>query len=290
MAITYIKRNLTTDLILIVLGSLVFAIGLDCFEVPNGLAAGGAAGLATILSELTFRVHGFRPPIGMMVLAMNALLLVPVYRSGGLRYAARTLVGIGASAVFTDLLAPTLPVLGDGDLLLCAIWGGVICGFGVGLIFRAGGNTGGTDVLAQFVARRTSVTVGMASMVADMSVVCLSVLVFGLDRALYAAVCLFIGSKVVDMVVDGGNARRAAYVISHSPDAIEDLVRRELGIKCTRIMAEQGRRRNVTPVLLVVLGRSELGLLRSIVLDTDPHANMIVTSVNETFGEAFSSR
>lgn len=290
MANNYTKRNLTVDLVLIVLGSFIFAVGLDCFEVPNGLAAGGAAGLATILSELIFRLQGVRPGVGMLILVMNGLLLVPVWRSGGVRRAARMLTGIVASSVFTDLLAPALPVLGDGDFLLCAIWGGVICGFGVGLIFRAGGNTGGTDVLAQYVARHTSISVGMASMTADMAVVCLSVLVFGLDRALYAAICLFIGSKMVDVVVDGGNAQRAAYVISHQPDQIETLVHRELGYRCTRIMAEQGRRRNVTPVLLVVLGRSELGLLRSIVLDTDPHANMIVTSVNDTFGEAFASR
>ena len=290
MPIHYVRRNLMTDLVLIVAGSFFFAIGLDCFEVPNGLAAGGAAGLATILSELVFRLQGFRPPVGMLILLMNALLLVPVYRSGGMRRAARMLTGIVASSLFTDMLAPALPVLGDGDLLLCAIWGGVIAGFGVGLIFRAGGNTGGTDVLAQHISKRTSVSVGAASMMTDMSVVCLSVLVFGLDRALYAAVCLFIGSKVVDMVVDGGNAQRAVYVISHQPDAIEGLMRRELGLKSTRIMAEQGRRRNATPVLLIVLGRSDLGPLRSLVYEVDPHANMIVTSVNETFGEAFAHR
>lgn len=247
-------------------------------------------GLSTIISEVVSRAWGFRLPIGALNLSMNLLLLIPVYRTGGLRYLLRVVTGISASAFFTDLLAPVLPVLGDGDYLLCAIWGGAICGLGMGLVYRAGSNTGGSSIVAKLIASRTTISVGMAGLLVDMSVVCLSSTVFGLDRALYASVCMYIGSKVVDVVVDGGKARRAAYVISRHPDEIQASIYRELGRPCTRIMAEQGRRRNVVPVLLVVLGRSELGLLRGIVVDVDPHANMIVTSVNETFGEAFATR
>ena len=91
------------------------------------------------------------------------------------------------------------------------------------------------------------------------------------------------------MVVDGGNARRAAYVVSHQADRLEELIYSELGLSCTRLMAEQGRRRNITPVLLVVLGKGELSMLRDLVLEADPHANLIVSTVSETFGEAFRS-
>ena len=287
MPVHFLRRGIVRDVALILVGSAVFAVGLNCFEVPNGIAAGGAAGLATVLSALIQRAFGVRLGVGVLVLAMNALLMVPVYRSGGLRYAVRTLTGTVASAVLTDVLAPVVPVLGNGDLLLCALWGGVVCGFGVGLIFRAGGSTGGTDVLAQHIARRSSMSVGMASMMCDMAVVLSSVLAFGVEHALYAAVCLYVGSRLVDMVVDGGNARRAVYVISHRPDELEGLIGSELGLSCTRIVAEQGRRRNVTPVLLVVLSRSELSMLRNLVLEADPHANLIATTVNETFSEAF---
>ena len=287
MPFSITHRGLARDIVLILMGSAIFAVGLNCFEIPNGLAAGGAAGLATVLSELIRRFWGVRVGVGALILAMNALLFVPVYRSGGLRYALRTMTGIVASSVLTDLLAPVLPVLGNGDLLLCAIWGGVVCGFGVGLIFRAGGNTGGTDVLAQYIAKRTSISVGTASLATDLCVVATSILAFGLEHALYAVVCLFIGSRVVDMVVDGGNARRVAYIISHRPNDIEEPIYSEMGLVCTRLMAEQGRRRNMSPVLLVVISKSELAMLRNLVMETDPHAKMIVSSVNETFGEAF---
>ena len=287
MPFHFLRRNMARDLALILVGSAVFAVGLNCFEIPNGIAAGGAAGLAMVVSELIARATGLRLGVGVLILAMNALLLIPVYRSGGMRYAVRTVTGAGASAVRTDALAPFVPALGEGDLLLCALWGGVVCGFGVGLIFRAGGSTGGTDVLAQFIARRTSVSVGMASLMTDMAVVLSSVLAFGVEHALYAAVCLYVGSRLVDMVVDGGNARRAVYVISHQPDMLEELIGSELGLSCTRLMAEQGRRRNMSPVLLVVVSRAELSMLRGLVLEADSHANLIATTVNETFGEAF---
>lgn len=287
MPFSFMRRNLARDIALILVGSVVFAVGLNCFEIPNGIAAGGAAGLAMVVSELIARSTGLRIGVGALILAMNALLLIPVYRSGGMRYAVRTIAGAVASAVLTDALAPFVPVLGEGDLLLCALWGGVVCGFGVGLIFRAGGSTGGTDVLAQFIAKRTSVSVGMASLMTDMAVVLSSVLAFGVEHALYAAVCLYVGSRLVDMVVDGGNARRAVYVITHQPDMLEGLIYSELGLSCTRIVAEQGRRRNITPVLLVVVSRAELSMMRSLVLEADPHANIIATTVNETFGEAF---
>ena len=287
MPFHFLRRNMARDLALILVGSAVFAVGLNCFEIPNGIAAGGAAGLAMVVSELIARATGLRLGVGVLILAMNALLLIPVYRSGGMRYAVRTVTGAVASAVLTDALAPFVPALGEGDLLLCALWGGVVCGFGVGLIFRAGGSTGGTDVLAQFIARRTSVSVGMASLMTDMAVVLSSVLAFGVEHALYAAVCLYVGSRLVDMVVDGGNARRAVYVISHQPDMLEELIGSELGLSCTRLMAEQGRRRNMSPVLLVVVSRAELSMLRGLVLEADSHANLIATTVNETFGEAF---
>ena len=289
MPIPVMRRGLARDLVLIVVGSAIFAVGLNCFEIPNGIAAGGATGLATVMSALIARAFGIRIGVGALVLAMNALILVPVYRSGGMRYAVRTITGTVVSAVLTDLLAPYVPVLGDGDLLLCALWGGVVCGFGVGLIFRAGGSTGGTDVLAQFIARRSSLSVGTASLMTDMAVVLSSVLAFGIEHALYAAVCLYVGSRLVDMVVDGGNARRAVYVISHQPDMLEERILTELGLSSTRLMAEQGRRRNMSPVLLVVVSRAELSMLRGLVLEADPRANLIATTVNETFGEAFRS-
>ena len=279
------RRGFVKSLALIIVGATIFAVGLDCFEIPNDLAAGGATGLATIISAL-FARQGMRVPVGMLVLIMNALLLIPVYRTGGKRYALRSITGGVTAAVLTDALAPHLPVLGNGDLLLCSIWGGVTCGFGLGIMFRAGGNTGGTDVVAQLVARSTRISVGTASMAADMVVVALSALVFGLEHGLYAAVAMYLGSQVIDMVVDGARSQRAAYVLTRKADEVAARIFEETEHPSTRLVQDRGEK-GTRPMLLVVIARSEVSLVRDIVMEVDPRANVIISSVDETFGRGF---
>ena len=139
-----IQRRAIFDALLIIVGSFLYAVGVDCFQVPNGLAAGGITGLATVINAVGLRA-GVNIPIGFQGLVVNALLLIPVIRTGGKRYLVRTLAGILFSNLFVDALAPVAPTLGGGDILLCALWGGVISGLGLGLVFRSGGNTGGSS-------------------------------------------------------------------------------------------------------------------------------------------------
>ncbi|MCH3967263.1 MAG: YitT family protein [Atopobiaceae bacterium] len=280
------RRGVLRDAILICVGSFVFAVGIDCFQVPNGLAAGGVTGLATVI-RAAVAPSGIDLPIGLQTLAMNALLMIPVIRSGGLRYATRTLAGIIASAVFTDALAPVLPVLGGGDLLLCALYGGLVSGFGLGLVFRSGGNTGGTDIIAQLLSKRTSAPVGTLSMVCDVVIVVISIPVFSLDNALYAAVCMFITGRLIDMVIDGPRTERAAWVISNEHERIANDVMYEMGRGCTEIQARGVWSGNDRPMLYVILSRGEIGMLKTIVSDIDPDAVVVISEVHEAFGEGF---
>ncbi len=281
-------RGMLKDAALIVLGSVIFAIGLDCFEIPNGLAAGGVSGLATVFAEVARRNGWPCPTIGVQVLAMNALLMVLATREGGLRYAARSVLGIIVSALATDLLAPCLPVLGDGDLLLCSLWGGAICGAGLGLVFRAGGNTGGTDILAQIAARHLSVSMGMASLIADTAVVIVSIPVFGIENALYATIAMYLATRVLDMVLDGFSTQRAAYVISDEHEAIKQHIFSDLDRGCTELLARGGYTGKERPVLFVVLTRPEMALLRRVVAEVDPSATVVVSKIHEAFGNGFN--
>ena len=285
---SFLHRGFTRDAITIIIGSIIFAIGLDCFEIPNDLAAGGASGLATISAELCRRNGLPVLPVGMQVLMINMLLMVFVIREGGLRYAARSLIGIITSAVATDLLATSLPVLGDGDLLLCALWGGAVCGFGLGLVFRAGGNTGGSDIVAQLVAKHTSMPMGTASLIADMSVVVLSVPVFGIENALYASIAMYLGTRVLDMVLDGFNTERVAYVISTKHEVIKQGILYDLGRGCTELMARGGYTGEDRPVLMVVLTRSQMAYLHHIVAEVDPRATIVVGKIHEASYNQFA--
>ena len=134
--------EIVRDVVLIAVGSAIFAFGFDSFQLPNGLAAGGVTGIATIVFALGQRA-GIYIPVGVQTIAMNILLLSLVVKQGSKRYLAKTVAGILLSGFFTDLLQPIVPVLGEGELLLCALWGGVVTGVGLGLVFMAGGNTGG---------------------------------------------------------------------------------------------------------------------------------------------------
>ncbi len=279
-------RRVVRDVALIVVGSALYAFGVDSFAVPEGLAAGGVTGLATVIYAVAAE-HGLLLPVGTQTLVMNALLMIPVIRTGGLRYAARTVGGIVASSVFIDLFAPVVPPLGDGDLLLCALWGGVVCGAGLGLVFRSGGNTGGTDIVAQLLNRRLGIPVGSASVMVDAVIVLISIPVFSLSNALYAMVMMFIMCRVLDMVVDGPRSERAAWIISERHDEIANAVMYTLGRGCTEVQARGVWSGNSRPMLLVILSNREVGMLKGIVADADPDALMIISEVYEAFGEGF---
>ena len=276
------------DLALIVAGSAIFAVGVDCFEVPNGLAAGGITGLATVFYALAEAV-GVYLPVGMQTIVMNVFLLLLVIKSGNRGYIVRTVIGIIACGVFTDAFVPFLPVLGNGDLLLCALWGGVITGIGLGLVFRTGGNTGGTDIISQLLAKKLSIPVGTAMIVVDGLVIALSAPVFSVENALYAAIAMYICGKVIDAVIDGPRSERAAYIISERHAEIANAIMYDLNRGCTELQARGVWSGNDRPVLFCVLGRNQVPLLTQVVAEEDPEAIVFISEVHEAFGEGFGS-
>lgn len=276
------------DLALIIVGSAIFAVGVDSFEIPNGLAAGGITGLATVFHALAQTV-GINLPVGIQTIVMNVLLLLLVIKTGNRGYIVRTIIGILACGVLTDALAPFVPVLGQNDLLLCALWGGVITGVGLGLVFRTGGNTGGTDIISQFVARKASIPMGTAIIIVDGIVIALSAPVFSVENALYAAVAMYICGKVIDAVVDGPRSERAAYIISEKHAQIASAILYELDRGCTELQARGLWSGAARPVIFCVLGRSQVPLLKEAVAQIDPEAIVIISEVHEAFGEGFGS-
>ena len=280
-------RVAARDALLIILGSLVFAVGVDSFEIPNGLAAGGVTGLATVFYAMA-DAAGFYLPVGLQTIVMNVALLSLVIRSGDRGYIVRTVAGIVACGLLTDLLAPVVPVFSnERDLLLCALWGGVVTGLGLGLVFRTGGNTGGTDIVSQLLARKTGMPVGTAIIIVDGIIIAFSATVFSIEQALYAAVAMFICGKVIDMVVDGPRTQRAAYIISVEHEKIANEILYTLNRGCTELQARGVWSGNPRPVLFCVLGRSEVVRLKQIVAEVDPEAIVIISEVHEAFGEGF---
>ena len=281
-----LKSQFLRDLPLVVAGCAIAALATDLFLIPNGLAAGGVTGIATIVNEVAGRA-GVTLPVGLQTIVMNAFIMLLVVRAGGVRYAVQTATGFVLFGVFTDLFAPFVAPLGGFDLVLPSLWGGIISGLGFGLSFRCGVSTGGSDTIAQIISRRFSLPMGTTVMVIDCAICAASAPVFGIANALYAALAMVVLGLVVDRVMDGGQRQRAAWVISR---AHEDIARDVLDVMdrgCTRVEATgcwSGERR---PMLMIILDRKEVALLKAIVSEHDPRAIVVIADVQEVLGEGF---
>lgn len=270
----------------VVFGCAVGALAADMFLIPNGLAAGGVTGIATIMNEVAGR-SGVTLPIGLTTIVMNAAIMLLVVREGGVRYAVQTATGFLLFGLFTDLFAPFVVPLEDSDLVLPSLWGGIISGLGFGLSFRFGVSTGGSDTIAQIISRRFSLPMGVTVMVIDCLICAASAPVFGISNALYAALAMVIMGIVVDRVMDGGVRQRAAWIISRAHEDIAHDVMHVMDRGCTRLEATgcwSGERR---PMLLIILDRKEVGLLKAIVAEHDKDAIVAISDVSEVLGEGF---
>lgn len=281
-----LRKHPARDFTVMSVGVALTAFALNAFLIPNQLAAGGASGLAIIIFHMGER-YGVTLPVGIQTLVMNALLMVFVLRAGGLRYAAKTVYGIAALGVLIDISAPFIPNLAPGDMMLASIWGGVVAGVGLGFVFRVGGNTGGTDILAQILAPKTSLGVGQLMLAIDAAVLLLAAIVLGPEAALYAGISIAITTWIIDLVIEGLAVEKAAWIISEAHEAIGQGITEEMGRGCTRVDATGVWTGMSRPMLFVVLTRKEIGNLKALVARADPRALVIISDVHEAIGEGF---
>ncbi len=281
-----IRSQFVRDLPLVAFGCAVAALATDMFLIPHGLAAGGVTGIATIVNALGARA-GVTLPVGLLTIIMNAAIMLFVVRSGGVKYAVQTATGFVLFGFFTDLFAPFVVPLASTELLVPALWGGIIMGLGLGLSFRCGVSTGGSDTVAQIIARRFSLPLGSTVMVIDCLICAASAPVFSVDNALAAALSMVMTGIVVDRVVDGGNTQRAAFIISERYEEIAHDVLHGLERGVTRIAARGEWTGQERPMLFIILDKREIQMLKAVVAEHDPRAIMVITDVNEALGEGF---
>jgi uncharacterized membrane-anchored protein YitT (DUF2179 family) len=286
MVTRVLRRRPVRDFILMTVGLVLTAWALNAFLIPNRIAAGGVSGLATVLYYLG-QQYGVTVSVGAQMLAINAVLLVVGWRTRGLRYAAKTVYGAVGLAVLVDLLGRVTPSLASDDLLLAALYGGALSGIGMGLVFKAGGNTGGTDIVAQLIAPRTSLGVGQLVLIVDALVVLLAAAVFGPALALYAVVAIAVAGWVIDLVLEGISVERAVWVVSDQADRIGEAVTRELGRGATQVHATGVWTGESRGMLFIVVSRKELDALKQIVGAVDASALVIISNVHEAIGEGF---
>jgi uncharacterized membrane-anchored protein YitT (DUF2179 family) len=269
------------------LGILVTAYALDAFLIPNKIAAGGVSGLATVVFYSLKDANLAVVPVGVMMLVANVVLLAVGIRARGWRYGAKTLYGAVGLSVAIDLMAPFVQPLATKDPLLAVLWGGALTGIGMGMVFRVGGNTGGTDIVAQLLTRKVSLGVGQLMLLVDACVLVVAAAKFGPELALYGAVAVFVTTTTIDVVQEGLSTEKAAFIFSKLNDEIGATIMAELGRGATAFAARGMYTGEDREVIFCVVSRRELDDLKRIVHTIDPDAFLVISDVHEALGEGF---
>ncbi len=264
----------------VLLGVVVTAFGLAWFLIPGRIAAGGVSGLATV----TFHLTGI--PVGMTMLALNIPLFIAGITILGRGYGGKTLIGAVGTSLLVDLFSKwAVPI--TSDPLLLVVYGGVITGVGIGLTFRFGGSTAGTDMAAQLISRFFPTTVGKALLFVDGFVIALAGFAFGPELALYALIAVFITTKTIDLIQEGQSYAKAAYIISDHSVQVGQEILKNLERGATALYGKgifTGKERDV---LFVIVSRTEISLLSKLVNEIDPKAFIVISDVREVLGEGF---
>lgn len=265
----------------IVLASLLYAAAIALFLDPNQLAPGGVSGIAIILNRLT----GL--PTGTLILIMNIPLLALGMWKLGWKFVLSTVVAVAASSVFTDLLAPYGPLTADPLLAACA--GGGLLAVGMGILFKLGATSGGTDILIRVIKlKHKHLKTGSLFLATDCCVIAASALVFGdIDLALYAAIATIVSSFCLDLVLYGRDEAKLVYLITDHEQAIAGRLLEELEIGVTYLQGQGAYTRDNKKVILCAMQKRLLPKVQEIAMEEDPFAFLIVTSASEIFGEGF---
>jgi len=289
------KRHwpLIRDYFLIVVAAFIQALSLRLFFVPADLASGGVSGISQLINHFT----GW--PIGLMILLGNVPLFALGWRFlGGVRFAVRTAVAIFMYSFFTDLLVQTslfapngagTRLVNDlqGDIFLSALYGAVVSGVGYGLVYRARGTSGGSDVLARILNHYRGVPMPQSYLMVDTAVILGAGFVFGWKAALYAMIALYVSGLVAEATLEGGGTVRTAIIVTGEAETISERVLAEMERGVTILEGTGAYTGAGRPVLYCVVTRSEVATLKAIVHEIDPLAFMVIGTAHEALGEGF---
>lgn len=279
--------NQLHTIIPIIAGSAIYAFGLLYFIIPNELMEGGVTGI-TVLLNYAFNIS---PSISTM--ALNIPLFLVGMKILGKRQSIYTGLGIASLTLFLWLFEALIdrgyvvPFQTEQDYILAALYAGVTLGAGLGIVFRFGGTTGGSDIIARIINRKFGFSMGQIILSLDILIIGLSLFFIPLERILYTLVAVFIASKVIDFIQEGAYAAKAFTIISdHAPD-IAHRISTEMERGVTLIPAIGAYSKQAKHMVYCVVSRQEIRRLTGIAKSLDPQAFIIINDVNDVHGEGF---
>lgn len=280
---------------LIVIGSIILAAGFVFFISPYKIVPGGVYGIAIVIHYMTEGIFSWAPsglPIGTMGLIMNIPLTIIGVKILGPRFGVKTVVGFVLTSVFMDLITylyGEAPLVA-GDALLSSIFGGVMVGLGLGLIFKSKATSGGSDIVAMILAKYTKMPLGQLMIYVDSAIVLVGLVVFADWKIpLYSWIVIYVTGKTIDIVLQGMSVDKTLFIISDKFVEIRDRIINDLHRGGTYIPGKGMYNGSDKTIIFTVVNRREMALLQEYIHEIDPTAFLTVLEANEILGEGFKS-
>ncbi|KFM98986.1 YitT family protein [Bacillus clarus] len=270
------------EIALITIGSLLFAIGINYFAIPNRLSEGGIIGLTVV----TYYLFDWSP--GIVNFGLNAILLAIGYKFFDKKTMVYTILGIVETSLFL-YVTEHIEYQVNSDTLLAALFAGVFVGIGLGCMFKAGGTSGGSAILAQLANQYLGWSVGKGVLIIDIVVIAGSVFIIGQEKAMYTLVAVFIGAKVIDFIVEGMDTKTAVTIISNQPDLIRETITKNMTRGVTVLEGRGGYTGKNKEVLYVVINKQELVKLKQVISRVDEDAFVVIHDVRDVLGGGFKA-
>lgn len=274
-------KQVIKNLIIIAVGGALMGFAMTMFFIPNKIAPGGFSGLGTVFYYL------FHWPAGTVIFLMDLPLFLIAWKKYGTSFLLYSVYAVAVSSIFTDYVP--VPVI-TNDIMLASIFGGIVQGVGLGLIIKAGGNTGGTALLGQLLhSALPQVNLAWMIFAVDCLVVIFSAVVFGIEISLFAFIALYVSSKMLDLVLEGLSGAKSIYIITDHGQEIANKVLYDMERGVTNLSAKGMYSGKPKDVLLIVLQSSnEVIKLKTIVRTIDEDAFVLVVDAREVLGEGFA--
>ena len=276
------SKNFYVDILVIIIGSFISSLGVNLFLSNAKLLSGGVTGIALILQYL------WEVPSGITVFLLNIPLFFVSYKYLNKRFTIYTAIGMLSFSTALMITKPLSTLVQVDDMLLYCIYGGVLSGIGSGLIFYRNGSTGGTDIITMVIRKKYSnFDIGQVGFAFNLIIVTVSIFIFGLPRALYTLISMFITSTILDKVLNGFTSKKLLLILTEKEDDIINYVIKDMNRGITALMAEGGYTRDKKRLLYVAVTTSQMISLKTKILRVDPKALITIIDVSEVKGKGF---
>lgn len=280
----YVRKQ-TAPVLQIVLGCAIMGLSYSLFLIPQHFVPGGVSGLAIILN------YFIKLPVGAMIIVLNIPIFILGLRTMGKKYVLKSLAGMLISSVMIDLFNQVLKVPAATDnKILASIYGGILLGIGLGIVFRGHASTGGSDIVGMVVSKYTGISIGFGIMITDFIIISASGFAFReLEAPLYGYIVLFLSTKVIDLILEGWTYSKLVIITSNRTVEIEKFILNTLERSGTALKSRSLYLNREGEIILTVIHRKQLAELRDFIKEIDPQAFVIINDTYDVLGKGFKS-